>query len=143
MPALQKIHPSAFHCGILDPRGGSNLNTYDVLQRAGSKARRVQQEIRSKRIHLPDRSGGVIEVTCVIAREVNAPADIKPLEWRLLTNRLANDFESAAELIDWYRARWEIELFFHVFKNGCKVEALQLSSIERLERALSLFMVVA
>jgi hypothetical protein len=117
--------------------------SFTIPSRAGSKARRVQQEIRSKRIHLPDRSGGVIEVTCVIAREVNAPADIKPLEWRLLTNRLANDFELAAELIDWYRARWEIELFFHVFKNGCKVEALQLSSIERLERALSLFMVVA
>jgi hypothetical protein len=37
---------------------------------------------------------------------------------------------------DWYRARWEIELFFHVLKNGCRVEALQLSSVERLERAV-------
>ena len=31
------------------------------------------------------------------------------------------------ELIEWYRARWEIELFFLVFKEGCRVEALQLS----------------
>ena len=31
------------------------------------------------------------------------------------------------ELIDWYRARWEIELYFHVIKNGCRVEALQLA----------------
>jgi hypothetical protein len=28
-------------------------------------------------------------------------------------------------------------------KNGCRVEALQLSTLERLERALALFMVVA
>ncbi|NRO99811.1 hypothetical protein GWC77_28975, partial [Paraburkholderia sp. NMBU_R16] len=33
--------------------------------------------------------------------------------------------------------------FFHVLKNGCRVEALQLSTIERIERALAVFMVVA
>jgi IS4 transposase len=46
-------------------------------------------------------------------------------------------------LIDWYRARWELELFFDVLKNGCRVEKFQLSSLERLERALALFMVLA
>jgi hypothetical protein len=30
-----------------------------------------------------------------------------------------------------------------VLKNGCEVEELQLSAIDRLERALALFMVVA
>lgn len=34
-------------------------------------------------------------------------------------------------------------MFFNVLKNGCKVEALQLLSIERLELALSLFMIIA
>lgn len=33
-------------------------------------------------------------------------------------------------------------MFFNVLKNGCRVEALQLASIEKLERALALFMVV-
>ena len=46
-------------------------------------------------------------------------------------------------MIDWYRARWEIEMFFHVLKNGCRIEALQLGSIEKIERALVLYMVVA
>lgn len=32
---------------------------------------------------------------------------------------------------------------FNVLKNACKVEALQLGSMEKLERALALFMVVA
>ncbi|MBK8386807.1 MAG: transposase [Candidatus Accumulibacter sp.] len=27
-------------------------------------------------------------------------------------------FEAVVTLIDWYRARWEIEIFFHVLKNG-------------------------
>ena len=34
-------------------------------------------------------------------------------------------------------------MFFHLLKNGCRVEALQLSTMERLELALALFMVVA
>lgn len=32
--------------------------------------------------------------------------------------------EEAAELVDWYRCYWEIEMFFNVIKNGCKIEAL-------------------
>jgi IS4 transposase len=36
------------------------------------------------------------------------------------------------ELIDWYRARWEIEMLFDILKNACRVEALQLSGIDRL-----------
>ena len=63
--------------------------------------------------------------------------------WRLLTNRSATSLEAAAELIDWYRCRLEIELFFDVLKNGCKLGELQLSTIDRLELALALFMIVA
>ncbi len=44
--------------------------------------------------------------------------------------------------MDGYRARWEIELFFLVLKQGCRVEALRLSTVERIEKALVLFMVV-
>jgi hypothetical protein len=47
------------------------------------------------------------------------------------------------ELIDWYRTRWEIEMLFDILKNACRVEALELSRIDRLERALAMFMVVA
>ena len=47
--------------------------------------------------------------------------------------------EQARELIEWYRARWEIEMFFHVLKTGCRVEALQLASLGKIERALTLF----
>ncbi|MDR1662574.1 MAG: hypothetical protein LBR95_09175 [Azoarcus sp.] len=30
-----------------------------------------------------------------------------------------------------YRARWEIELFFLILKEGCRIEALQLGEIKR------------
>jgi hypothetical protein len=45
------------------------------------------------------------------------------------------------EIIDWYRCRWDIEVFFHVLKNGCRVEALQLSTRTRL--ALGIYRAVS
>lgn len=116
---------------------------FTMPSRHGQKAREVQQRVWAKRTAIADGQGGQMEVTCLVAREEGAPTGVKPVEWRLLTNRRIETFEAATELIDWYRARWEIELFFHVLKNGCRVEALQLSTVERLERALALFMVVA
>lgn len=117
--------------------------SFTLPSRQGQKAREVKQQVWVRRLELADGEGGRVAATCVVAREVGAPTGVKAVEWRLVTNREAATFEAAAELIDWYRARWEIELFFHVFKNGCRVEALQLSTVDRLERALALFMVVA
>ena len=34
-------------------------------------------------------------------------------------------------------------MFFDILKNACKVEKLQLSTIDRLQTAIALFMVVA
>jgi Transposase Tn5 dimerisation domain/Transposase DNA-binding len=109
----------------------------------GRRARQVEQEVRVRRIKLPDRQGGHIEVTCLIASEVNTPAGARPVVWRLLTNRSATTLQAAVELIDWYRARWEIELFFLVLKEGCRVERLQLANTDRLQTALALYMVIA
>ena len=109
----------------------------------GRKARAVEQELRAQRVRLADRQGGHVEVTCLIASEVNAPAGAKPVTWRLLTNRDAATLAEAVELVNWYRTRWEVELLFLTLKEGCRVEALQLSTVERIERALAVYLVVA
>ncbi len=109
----------------------------------GRKARAVEQELRAQRIRLSDRQGGHVEVSCLIACEVDAPAGAKPVTWRLLTNREVPTLAAAVELVDWYRARWEAELLFLTLKQGCRVEALQLSTVERIERALAVYLVVA
>ena len=107
----------------------------------GRKSRSVEQEIRVQRVQLSDKAKGVIEVSCLVALEVNAPAGVKPVVWRLLSNRAAATLEEATELIDWYRARWEIELFFLILKEGCRVERLQLIDKGRLESALAIYLV--
>lgn len=116
---------------------------FTMGSRHGQKAREVRQQLWARRVSLSAGTAGTVSATCIVAREIGAPAGTKPVEWRLLTNREAPTADDVVELIDWYRARWEIETFFHVVKNGCRIEALQLSAIERLERALALFMVVA
>lgn len=75
-----------------------------MAARVGQKARTVRQVLRMKRVTLPCG----VTVTCVIAKEVDPPAGVKPVEWRLLTNRAPVGHDDLVELIDWYRARWEI-----------------------------------
>jgi hypothetical protein len=116
---------------------------FTMASRHGVKARTVRQHLWVQRVELPAGKGKCIAATCLVAREFEAPAGVKPIEWRLLTNRTASTVEEAVELIDWYRARWEVEILFNILKNACRVEALQLGTIERLERALALFLVVA
>ncbi|WP_040776319.1 IS4 family transposase [Massilia timonae] len=116
---------------------------FALAARPGAKARIVRQQLWARRVELNAGKGKVVTATCIVAREHGAPAGVKPIEWRLLTNRVATSAAEVAELIDWYRARWEIEMLFNVLKNGCKVEELQLGTIERIERALALYLVVA
>jgi len=118
---------------------------FEVPAGRGRKARTVKQELRAQRVTLKTGADPArhIEMTCIIATEVDAPAGVQPVVWRLLSNRPVQTLEQAAELIDWYRARWEIELLFLVLKEGCRVERLQLTHIDRLETALAMYLIIA
>jgi len=127
---------------VLDGRPLGEIQ-FTLASRRGQSARKVRQQVFAQRLVLKTGEGKLLPVTCLVAREVKAPKGVKPIEWRLLTNREADSLEGAAELIDWYRARWEIEMFFNVLKNGCRVEALQLAGICKIELALAVYMVVS
>jgi len=51
-----------------------------------------------------------VQASCIVAKEMQPAAGDKPVEWRLLTNLPVRTLEQAARMIDWYRARWEIEI---------------------------------
>ena len=137
------------------PEGGKLWNTvlasavlgeiqFTLPARRGQPAREVCQQLRAERVTFANGRNRSFAVTCIVARETAASAgSAKPVEWRLLTNRTLDSFETVVSMIDWYRARWEIETFFDVLKNVCKVEALQLSAVDRTELALAVFMVVS
>ncbi|MDA1274094.1 MAG: IS4 family transposase [Verrucomicrobia bacterium] len=79
----------------------------------------------------------------VWAQEINPPAGQKPIQWCLLTTVPVNTLAEAIERIAWYVKRWRIEEFHRVLKSGCQVEARQLTTRLRLQRALAIDMVVA
>ena len=125
-----------------EPLGGV---TFTLAARHGVKSRQVHQHLYTKRVQI--RTGrsnkSAVAMTCVIAREVDAPTGTKPVEWRLLTNRTVETLTELVELIDWYRARWEIEMLFNILKTGCRVEALQLGSMDKIETMLAFYLVIA
>jgi hypothetical protein len=96
-----------------------------------------------RRCSLRRADGPALSVTAVLAREIEPPAGQAPIIWRLLTNRIGAGADLAREALGWYLARWEIELFFNVLKTGCRVEALQLARVERLECALAFYLIIA
>ena len=116
---------------------------FKLAARPGSKARIVRQHLWARRVELNAGKGDIVQATCIVARGHDAPVGTKPIEWQLVTNRIAGTAAEVAELIDWYRARWEIEMLSNVFKTGCKVEEPQLGTVERIERVLVLYLVVA
>jgi hypothetical protein len=82
-------------------------------------------------------------VWAVDIREVDAPDGAEPLHWRLMTSLYAGSFEDCKYIAECYGARWSIEEFHRTLKTGCKVERLQLESVNRLRPAIALLCVVA
>ena len=90
-------------------------------------ARLVRQTLYREQVTWPVRKGApVVTVTAILAREEHPPVGQEAIEWRLLTNRAAETLEDIVQLMDWYRRRWLIEIFFRIWKSGCKIESLQL-----------------
>ena len=88
--------------------------------------------------------GQTLRVWAVYVCEHHPPADIdQPLEWMLLTTVLSEDFKAAQRCVDWYAARWGIEVYHRTLKSGCRIQDRRLADAGRLEACLALDMVVA
>ncbi len=77
------------------------------------------------------------------ACEMRPPAGVKAIEWMLLTTIPIDSAEQACERLQWYARRWGIEVWHRILKGGCKIEARQLESFDRLQRLLSVYAVIA
>jgi hypothetical protein len=104
--------------------------------------------IRARTVHLkapyrqhtrlPD-----VQVHVVLVREIAAPADVEPIEWLLVTSLPIATAAAVLQVVDYYTGRWPIEVYFRVYKSGCRVEHLQLETAERLRPCLMLYKIVA
>lgn len=116
----------------------------------GCPARTAVVELRSLRLTVrPSRRGRRrrdqgLPWTMVEVREVDVPAGIaEPIHWLLWTTEPARTKKQILRVIDGYTLRWRVEDLHLTWKQGCRVEQLQLETCERLQKALVLYAGVA
>ncbi len=124
--------------------------TVRVPRHDDAPARDVVMQVRFATVHWqpprhhPARAHlAPIAVQGVLATEIPAPAHGKPLRWLLVSTLPVSSLADAVQLLEWYTRRWVVERFHYVLKSGCHIEALQLETAERLQRALATYDVVA
>lgn len=84
-----------------------------------------------------------LDLWAIEAIELNPPAGTQALHWKLLSSVPAADLDAVKRQLAWYARRWGIEVYHRTLKSGCKCETRQLRSVEKLQRALGLDMIVA
>ncbi len=84
-----------------------------------------------------------VKLYAVTTNEVNPPKDSEPIHWFMLTTIPVLNFDDAFEIIEWYRQRWVIEIFFKTLKSACKIESYQFHTFERLQRVLAIESIIA
>lgn len=120
----------------------------DVPRKHGQKKRTALIVVRACRVRLsPDRGKHPgrkwIDLNLVEVVEPRAPAKGKALRWLLWTTESVETFDQAMAVVDIYKRRWKIEEFFLVLKSGCRIEALQFDTAERLAKAVALYAPIA
>src|SRR5579872_3073495 len=92
--------------------------------------------------HLPHVDVYAIWAVEIVPSEGLA-AGIEPVEWLLLTTVPVNSAGEALEKLEWYACRWGIEVWHKVLKSGCRIEAKQFETAERIKRCLTVYSVIA
>lgn len=148
----------------LDPEGGpwthrklqQEINEAPViavrtleLQRTPKRAARtVTVEIRAQRMRLkaPPRKHTKlpeVEINVVLVRETNPPSGEEAIEWMLVTSLPIGTVEEVMRVVDYYTARWPIEVYYRIYKTGCRVEKIQLETTERSMPCLMMYKIIA
>ena len=84
-----------------------------------------------------------LTLTVLQASERNAPEDVEPIDWKLITDLPVRSRAQAIEKIDWYAMRWKIELFHKILKSGCRAEESRLRTAQRLTNLIALLCILS
>jgi hypothetical protein len=132
---------------IVVPRQSARPKKSKQKARTAREQRTADVELRFMPIVLPPPSDhkdkDPITLWVVHVREPSPPADAKPLEWFLLTTCTINSVDDAQACLSGYCLRWRIEDWHRVLKTGCRIEELAHHTADRLERAVSINLVIA
>lgn len=125
---------------------------YDIIipKKKNSQARETTLRVKFKPVTIKPSLGLLnrssysnIPLYAVSTTEVNPPKNTEPVHWFILTTMPILDYTNAFEVIEWYRQRWVIEIFFKTLKSACNIEDYQFKSFERLEKVLAIEAIIA
>lgn len=124
--------------------------TFIVPRKKGVQIRETTLQVKFKEVtikpphNLINKSNySKIKLYAVTTNEVNPPKDVEPVHWFILTTIPVLNFDNAFEIIQWYRQRWIIEVFFKTLKSGCNIEKYQFHTFERLKKILAIDSIIA
>ena len=116
-------------------------------RRQARESRTARVEVRAVQMTLrppsrPDRKLPPITVNVVLVREVDPPPGEVPVEWVLLTSLPIGSVEEVRAVIQYYKVRWLIEVFFRTLKSGCRVEDRRFEHLDRFLPCLAIYLIV-
>lgn len=124
--------------------------TIVVSRKKGIQPRKATLQVKFKEVNinppnnlLNRKDYSKVKMYAVTTNEINPPKDVEPVHWFILTTIPVLNFDDALQIIEWYRQRWVIEVFFKTLKSGCNIEDYQLQTFERLERILAVDSIIA
>ena len=121
--------------------------TIELSQTPKRTARIAQLEIRAMRVTVkpPHARSSLpqVEYNVVLVEEVNGPQDGTDVCWLLITTLPIETIAQIELIIDYYVARWTIEVYFRTLKTGCQVEEIQLETVRRVQNCLAFYKIIA
>lgn len=110
-------------------------------------ARQTKVEIRAVQVQVkpPHARAYLPSVThnVVLVEEVGGPNDGTDVCWLLITTLPIKTLEEILRVVQYYLARWVVEIFFRTLKTGCRVEDIQLETKHRFLNCLALYHIIA
>ena len=145
----QVAHPEGHLWAHLEHQPAQGTLTVRVPRRPDRPAREAQLSVRWASVtlrppqhrqveHLPN-----LTVWAILVREEQPPSGLDPIEWLLLTTVPTSTWDAACERVEWYAARWMIEVYHKILKSGCRIETRQFEQADRLKRYVALERIVA
>ena len=84
-----------------------------------------------------------VTVNMVWIREIDPPANDAPIDWMLLTSLPISMVEQVKRIVEYYKIRWMIEIYFRTLKSGCRIEERQFETLPRMLVCTAIYMIVA
>jgi hypothetical protein len=121
--------------------------TIELSQTPKRRARQAELEIRALEIEIkpPDSRPQlpIVAQRFVQVCEVNGPGDATEVSWLLMTSLPIESAEDLLRIVDYYVARWMVEVYFRTLKTGCRVERIQLETLSRFKNCLAFYQIIA